>query len=85
MCLLLALPLPRAFLQWPLIVLARQTRQAVCAIKQSIFSYVYGLNTPLEVCCYLSRQTQLSVIYLWFKHVLINELALNIDIMPQIT
>ncbi len=37
MCLLLALGLPRAFLQQPLTVLTRQTRQAVCAINQSIF------------------------------------------------
>ncbi len=37
MCLLLALPLPRAFLCWPLAVIARQTRQAVRAIDHSIF------------------------------------------------
>jgi len=36
MCSLLA-PLPRAFLQWPLIVLNRWTRQVVHAINQSIF------------------------------------------------
>ncbi len=37
MCLLLVLPLPRAFLRWPLRALIRQTRWAVCAINQSIF------------------------------------------------
>ncbi len=37
MCRLLALPLRRPFLRWPPTVLARQTRQAVCAINQSIF------------------------------------------------
>ncbi len=37
MCWLLVLPFPRAFLQWPLTVLTRETRQAVHAINQSIF------------------------------------------------
>ncbi len=37
MCLLLALPFLRAFLWWPLTLLTRQTRQAVCAINQSVF------------------------------------------------
>jgi hypothetical protein len=36
MRLLLALPRPRAFLQRPLTVQIRQTRQAVCAINESI-------------------------------------------------
>ncbi len=36
MCLLLALPHPRAFLHWPLRALIRQTRWAVCAINHSI-------------------------------------------------
>jgi hypothetical protein len=38
MCLLLVLPLPRVFLQEPQTVLTRQSRQAVCAINQSIFN-----------------------------------------------
>jgi hypothetical protein len=37
MCPLLVLPLPRVFLQRPLSVLTRQTRQVVRAINQSIF------------------------------------------------
>ncbi len=37
MCQLLALPFPGAFLQWPLTVLSRETRQAVRAINQSIY------------------------------------------------
>jgi len=37
MCQLPAQPFPRAFLQRPLIVLTRETRQAVCAIHQPIF------------------------------------------------
>jgi hypothetical protein len=37
MYLLLALGLPRAFVQWPLTVLTRQTGQALGAINQSIF------------------------------------------------
>ncbi len=36
-CRLLALPFPRAFLQLPLTVLTRETRQAVCAIKSLSF------------------------------------------------
>jgi hypothetical protein len=32
------------FLQWPFTVLIRQTRQAVCVIKQSIFLDVYACN-----------------------------------------
>ncbi len=32
------------FLMWPLTVLMKQTRQAVCAIKQSIYLDVYGPN-----------------------------------------
>jgi hypothetical protein len=36
MCRLLALPFPEAFLQWPLTVLTRETRQAVHAINQSM-------------------------------------------------
>ncbi len=38
MCLLLALALLRVFLLWPLTVLIRPTRQAVCAIKQSFLN-----------------------------------------------
>jgi hypothetical protein len=38
MCPLLVLALPRVFLQWPLTVLTRPTRQAVLAINQSIFN-----------------------------------------------
>jgi hypothetical protein len=38
MCQLLALALSRIFLQRPLTVLTILTRQAVCAIKQSIFN-----------------------------------------------
>ncbi len=34
---LLVVPFPRAFLQQPLTVLTRQTRQVVCAINRSIF------------------------------------------------
>ncbi len=49
MCLLLALPLPRPFLQPPLTVLIRQTRQTVCAIKQSIYLDVHGLKQFLKV------------------------------------
>jgi hypothetical protein len=41
MCPLLVLPLPRAFLWRPLTVLTRHTRQAIRAIKQSIFLDVY--------------------------------------------
>jgi hypothetical protein len=37
MCWLLALPFPEAFLQWPLTVLTRETKQAVRAINQSIY------------------------------------------------
>jgi hypothetical protein len=37
LCLLLALPLPSAYLQQPLRVVTRQTRQAEHAINQSIF------------------------------------------------
>jgi hypothetical protein len=40
--------LPRAFLLWPLTVLARQRRQAVHAIKQSIFLDVYGIDKERE-------------------------------------
>ncbi len=36
-CVLLELSLPRAFLQWPIRVPTRQTRQAVFAINKSIF------------------------------------------------
>ncbi len=36
------------FLQWPLIVLMKQTRQAVRAIKQSIYLDVYECNTQLN-------------------------------------
>ncbi len=60
-CLLLALPLPRAFLQLPQIVLNRQTRQAVCAINQSIIprclwiehSYLWKVNCSSFVVCLL--------------------------------
>ncbi len=47
MCLLLALGLPRAFLQQPLTVLTRQIRQVVRANNQSIFnmmSMVLGIH-----------------------------------------
>jgi hypothetical protein len=37
MCPKLVLPIPGAFLQWPLTILTRQTRQAVPGINQSIF------------------------------------------------
>jgi hypothetical protein len=37
MCLLLALPLPKAFLWQPLTELTKQTRQAIHAFNQSIF------------------------------------------------
>jgi len=37
LCLLLALAFQSLFLQWPLTVLTRQTRQTVLAIKQSMF------------------------------------------------
>jgi hypothetical protein len=44
-CPLLALTLPRVFLQWPLTVLTKQTRQAVCANNQPIFKCdVYALK-----------------------------------------
>ncbi len=33
-----------SFLVWPLTVLIKQTRQAGCTIKQSIFLDVYGCN-----------------------------------------
>jgi len=35
-------------LLWPLTVLMKQTRQAVCAIKQSIFLDVYENDTALQ-------------------------------------
>jgi len=38
MCPLLGLGLPRAFLQQPITVITRKTRQADCAINQSIFN-----------------------------------------------
>ncbi len=44
MCLLQALPLPRVFLLQPVTVVTRQTKQAVCAIKQNIFLDVYACS-----------------------------------------
>jgi hypothetical protein len=38
MCPLLTLALQGVFLQWLITVLTRQTRQALCAIEQSIFN-----------------------------------------------
>jgi len=42
----------------PLTVLKKQTRQAVCAIKQSIFLDVYGCHSYL-VCNYKSEYIQI--------------------------
>jgi hypothetical protein len=41
MCLLLVLPLPRAYLHWPLTGLTRKTRQEVCANNQCIFLSIW--------------------------------------------
>jgi hypothetical protein len=54
MCPLLALPHPRLFsifLLRTFTLLMTQTRQAVCAIKQSIYLDVYGL--ALQLCLLL--------------------------------
>ncbi len=44
-----SVPLPRAFLQGPLIVPTRQTSQAVCAMNQSIFLNVYAYHPTKKV------------------------------------
>jgi hypothetical protein len=49
MCPLPAPPNPIFLLLQPFTVLTRQTRQAVCAIKQSISLDVYEQNPPQEI------------------------------------
>jgi hypothetical protein len=53
MCTLLALPLPRAFLQQPLTVLTRQTRQVVISINQSIINMMSMAHLPILSACLL--------------------------------
>ncbi len=55
----LALPLPRALLWQPLTVLTRQTRQAVCALNQSIF-----LRCLWVLCTTMSHWNKFTVMLL---------------------
>ncbi len=49
-------------LQWPLAVLIKQTRQAVCAVKQSIYSQMF-----MVVLCFVIIETCSSSFYLVFE------------------
>jgi hypothetical protein len=67
MCPLLALALPRVFLQQPLTVLTRQSRQAV--INQSIFN---GANEQInavlkshKVCNKITKLNSITVSIFW--------------------
>ncbi len=58
-----------SFLLWPLTVLIKQTRQQVCAVKQSIYLDVYGLNQveTLGVTKFDRTNRVISVTLLWFN------------------
>ncbi len=83
MCLLLALPLPRAFLWQPLTVLTRQTRQAVRPINQSVFlrclCFTLMVHVHLRSLCTKSQRSFLT----YFGQVTQIELILSVLCCPR--
>ncbi len=61
MCLLIALPLPRAFLRQPQTVLKRQTRKGVYAINKSIFlRCLFTTDFVITICNKNLKQNKLK-------------------------
>jgi hypothetical protein len=62
-----------SFWMQPLTVLMKQTWQAVCTIKQSIYLDVYGVNTPSKKCFLLI--VDFSTIYFHNKFLNVSRMA----------